>query len=585
MSNEKFYYYNPTDIGGYDVAKTDQNLLKIKEIDLLFFQYSTGPGVPGKCLYGKINVDKCERYNISTSSSTISFNPLVKTDKLVYMSYGKELNFISLDSVDAPQIFNLENNVINAAANGASMLYRIGLTDNSAYDLKLLLGAFPNVDPLEQTDSMTKADAINSSWTAQLFSLVPAATLSQVGPYLHSKVTYSVGGQPVTYWGAKLPRIKAGAVVNPVAKVQGNVYMTDFAQKSTDVPLKSLGNISSNLRREAVVRNVAKYLTGFSGTISSGDKTVTTGSAASIGGLTELVTDKVFYVKDGDLTIDCGGTDCTFDKTVAFIVENGNIKVNSNILTTNNAQVGLIALRNLVGNVQDEGHLYLYKDVTWLSGVQIYLDRVLQSYDTIGAGFDLNGFFKQDPVADDYARQQKFGSQLVLEGTISSMNGIGNASRAIPTDENGNPLTGGNYCPNYQILTGICRARVVDLNYLRYYGPGLELCDGTEGPGAQLNAPRDQFLKNSGTDPDFGCNPAAVGYDIDAEGLYDAATATNYDLVAGKLSPGGLRSQYFISKGLPVTLANEYPVNFFYKPIAKDLPGFEVEQNFNPIIQ
>ncbi len=582
--NEKFYYWNKADVGTYDVTKSNQNLLKVKEIDLMFFQYSTGPGIPAKCIYGKVNVDKCEMYNISTASSTISFNPLVKADTLDYLSYGNPLNFIALDSVDTPQQFKMDKLVFNPSAIAPAMTFRIGLEDSSLYQLKLLTDkGFPKAtppDPADATivDQMVKSNATTDTWIGQLFATGLSSTLTQAGPYLHSKVTYRVGGQAVSYWGPKLPRIKAGVIVNPVAKVEGNVYMTDFAQKSADVSLKSLGNISSNLRREAIVRNVAKYLTGYTTPLVGVDRTVS--NPMSITGLNELVKTKVYYLKDHNLTIDCGAvpppavSTCTFRSNVTFIVENGSIIVNSNINTLNNAQVGLIALRDLEGNKQNQGFLYLNKNVTWLSNTQIYLDRVMQSYDkSMGLPVtNADGFAMY--ADDDNARQQRFGSQLVIEGTLSSMNGIGNASRLPPTDENGRVLTGTTYCTNYANVTGICRARLVDLNYLRYYGPGLEICsNGTA---------KDQ---KRATEPDGGCDASVVGYDIDATDLYNATTNPDKDLVAGKLAPNSVRSTYFVTKNLPVILENEYPVNFFYRPIAKDLPGFEVEQDFSPVVR
>lgn len=595
MENEKFYYgtFDGTLLpgsAGYDITKTGQNILKLKELKLMFFKYSTGPGVPGECIYGNVNVNQCEMRNYMVAGgTTLSFNGLGKTAVLTYVQDAKELNFINVTSPDNPLLFHYKGEVKPGFAVGTMNIEGYtGLQDSSVYRLKLINPPFP-----EDTESdaspyfQNPGGASEINWVAQLFSDTPGQTLSaNAGPFVFTRVSYIVSalpGQYVRYFSTKLPRIKAGLLLNPVAKIQGNVYVTDFGQKASDVSLRSLGNISSNLRREAIVRNVAKYLGGYTGSIITGNKTVSTGTTASIGGLTELVTDKVFYVKDGNLTIDCGAS-CTFDKNATFIVENGNIYVNSNLLSsTGNTQIGLIAIRNLEGNVKTQGFLYLDKDVTWLQNVQIYLDRVVQSYDktVVGPPVDSNGFLKY--TGDDYARQGLFKNQVVIEGTISSMNGIGNASRNPSTDENGTPSVGSTYCSTYRPggdLSGICRARLVDLNYLRYYGPGLEICTGAEGAGAVANVPRDQ-AKRSDAAAGFGCNPAAATYDIDASNLY--SVDANTDLIPGGL--GGTRSQYFISKGLPVTLANEFPVNFFYKPIAKDLAGFEVDQSIDPLLQ
>lgn len=578
MENEKFYF-NPV-LSPYNTSLTGQNVLKLKELKLLFFKYGVG-GAQGECIYGNINAGKCEMRNyMKAGGTTLSFNPLLSADKLSYMQGDKPLNFINITSPDLALKFDYSTKVKDGAS-GASVEIKTGLQDESSvYRLRFINSAFPvspDDEPKYTVDSLMAVIGMPGDKIAQLFSSIGGATISpNAGPYVYTIAKYTVGGKDVEYFSTKLPRVKAGLLLNPVAKVQGNVYVTDFGQKASDVALRSLGNISSNLRREAVVRNVARYLSG-NKNILPGSRQVTNG--ASITGLNELVPGKVFYVKDGDLTIDCG-VSCTFDKNVTFIVENGNVVVDSNLLSANSkTQIGIIAIRDLNGNKKNQGFLYVNKDVTWLQNTQIYVDRVLQSYDKAKAlGFDSNGFVKH--VGDDYERQQSFQNQLVIEGTVSSMNGIGNASRNPATDENGLKLSGNGYCSNYALdLTGICRARVVDLNYLRYYGPGLEVCTGSEGGQALPNVPRDQALRSG---PDGGCNPAAAGYDVDASNLYEADP--NTDLVSGGVS-GGKRSMYFAAKNLPKSLANEFPVNFFYKPIAKDLAGFEIDQAINPLLQ
>lgn len=580
MQNEKFFNYPGIGLGGYDPALISQNLLKLTGIKLLFFKYSVTPGVPGECIYGEIIEDKCVMYDYMVPGGTnLSFDPLIGIAQLFNQVGGKNLAFISIASIDAAQKFFMERAVDKAGATSPVVNMIIGLADEANYALRFVT-AFPETDYFAAFANQD-LPGTPQNWDAQVFNIGdPAAVVSDVGPYLYSKITYSVLGQSVAYWGAKLPRIAGGVLINPVAKVQGNVYVTDFAKKAADVSLKSLGNISSNLRRETVTRNVAKYLTGY-GSVTTGDGTVSGATTPpTINVPNTLVAGKVYYVKDGNLTFNCVPT-CTFNSSVTFIVENGNIFLNSNITTTGDAQVGLIALRNLEGNVQNQGFLYLDKDVTWLNDVHIYLDRVMQSYDKTSLSFDANGFAKV--ATDDYDRQTKFINQLVYEGTMSSMNGIGNASQAVPTDENGTPVGGSTYCSNYAAdpVSGICRARVVDLNYLRYYGPGLEICTGTEGTGGAVSGvPRDQALKAAGlgVDTALGCNPSDPSYNIVGTDLY--ANDVNADLIPG--ASGGVKSAYF---GGSNTLDTEFPVNFFYTPIANDLAGFEVDQAFNPVLQ
>lgn len=591
MQNEKFYYAYPGGLpDGYDKTKTDQNKLILKELKLMFFKYSTDGITPGKCIYGNISGSDCVMKNY-VSNVALSFNPLVEVSELLYKKASKWINFIDVSSIDNEQDFK-EQLSINGSALSPTTSFNIGLENPGGFHMKWV-DIFPDseITPTRKDITNVIDNIPHNPMIAQIFSDTPGASItSDAGPYVYTRISYNIitsAVNPIVYFGAKLPRVKAGLLLNPVAKVEGNVYVTDFAQKAADFSLRSLGNISSNLRREAVVRNVAKYLAGYSGgSLASGDKSITVASNYNSSGLTELVKDKVYYLKDGNLTFNCGAA-CTFDKSLTFIVENGNIFVNSDIRSSGGTQIGLIALRDLALNKQNEGFLYLSKNVGWLQNVQIYLDRLMQSYDPAGAGFDpTNGFALM--AGDDYARQDTFNNQLVIEGTLSSMNGVGNASRATPVYETGaviSPL--GSSCASYSgSLSGICRARVADLNYMRYYGPGLALCLGGEGPGAVANVPQDQALYHGGIDPDQGCNPSYAGYAIDASGLYaDPSTSSDngpgFDLVAGGGS--GAQSLYFASK--PATLQNEYPVNFFYKPIAKDLAGFEVDQNINQVTQ
>jgi hypothetical protein len=582
MENEKFYF--SPDLSGYNPTLTGQNVLKLKELKLLFFKYGVG-GAQGECIYGNIKDGKCEMRNyMKAGGTTLSFNPLLSADKLSYMQGDKALNFINITSPDLALNFSY-NAKVKPEANNYSLEMKAGLQDDAVYRMKFINKTFP-VSPGDE--SKDAADSLFATIgagikQAQLFADSLGTTFSpNAGPYVYTIAKYVTGGHDIQYFSTKLPRVKAGLLLNPVAKIQGNVYVTDLGQKASDVSLRSLGNVSSNLRREAVVRNVARYLSGYAVPLSTGvSQTVSTGDISAIAGLNELVNDKVFYVKDANLTIECPGGSCTFNKNVTFIVENGNIFVNSDLRTDGKSQIGLIAIRNLDRNVKNQGFIYLDKGVTWLQNTQIYVDRVLQSYDKSILVYDANGFAKTP--GDDYERQQRFQNQLVIEGTVSSMNGIGNASRNPATDENGLKAPGSGFCSNYGEgdLAGICRARVVDLNYLRYYGPGLEICTGSEGTGALANVPRDQALR-SNVAAGGGCNPAFAGYDVDASNLYDADNTT--DLVSGGVS-GGKRSLYFTVKNLPKTLVNEFPVNFFYKPIAKDLAGFEVDQAINPLLQ
>ncbi len=597
FENEKFYY--PAEVNGYSGSLTGQNLLKLKELKLLFMKYAAA-GQPAKCIYGELKSGKCVMKDYMKAGGTMfSFNPLVEVKKMAHVLGDKEFKFINIMAPDQLQTFKYESQQKNGA-NSLSVSAYIG-TQDQVYDMQF-------VDELIAMDkkgqeSKSVADGVKTSGSGDLkgqlfYDNTKAPSLADIGAYLYTIVNYNVEGanEAIKYFSGKLPRIKAGILINPVARVQGNVYVTDFGQKAADVSLRSLGNVSSNLRREAILRNVSKYLAGKTVVAVGRDvgRDVGVNNLSDVRGLDELVPGKVYYLKNGNLTIECEGGICSFAKNITLIVENGSIFLNSNLMPSDGrSQIGLIALRDLDKQApKNQGFLYLDKDVTHLKNTHIYLDRVLQSYDkAMLKQFDNNnGFIKFN--GDDYERQQVFRNQLVIEGSISSMNGIGNAvaNGKKVTDETGAVVDSPDgYCSNYagQALSGMCRARVVDLNYLRYYGPGLEICTGLEGGNAKANVPRDQALRSDGTKA-YGCSgDERDGYDIDPKNLYNAANPLAGDLV--KNPDNGKQSVYFNCARGSLSgcddLSKQGPVYFYYKAISKDLAGFEQVQSVNQLIQ
>jgi hypothetical protein len=590
LSAEKFYYVDSTLLpdSTYDITKTNQDVLRLAKVNLMLFKYSTAAGVPGQCIMGDIlpptgaGPYTCSLHTYITDLN-LSFKPLLEITSMIQRYAGKELNYFNIDNVE--ENISVETDIL---ANGplpatGSIEYRTGLANEYNYAMQFFsTGLSTQVLP-GWSGGLSGYDFL-----LKVATLTPGQPLAgNAQPFLFSVVSYVLNGKTVSYFSNKMPRLSAGFLKNPVAKVQGNVYLTDYAAKTANFSLNSMGNIASNLRREEIERNLRGFLRGSTNLLINSDQTVSTSTVNNINNLTWLVNDTnniVLYLVGADLTINCPGG-CAFDKNVTFIVEHGNIFVRSDIVPAAGKQVGLIALRNLNGNDMTQGFLFLDKNVKWFSRVHVFLDRVMQSYDASAPLlFDPNGFFRI--AENDAGRQARFKDQFVFEGTISSMNGIGNASGNPATDELGNDLgsVAGSSCGDYSLpwwgISGICRARVVDLNYLRYYGPGLEVCLGSEGVGAVPNVPRDQQLRGDAAQGG-GCNPAVAAYAIDATALFDEQPGYG-DLISGG-SAGGLRSGYF--SGKPASLENEYPVNFFYVPISDDLSAFAREQVFNQIIQ
>lgn len=566
FANERFIFPPSGTIGGYDVTAATNganNNLRLSYLRVYLFRYSPDGVTPGECLYGTFNstTRDCSARDYVTNAA-LGFKPVIDIPTLNQENGTLDLAFMQL-SQDEEKTLNYAVRNYTSQVGAFNVATNLGLADavsTALYNLNF-------ADTETSTKSFTSVTM--GAMTNMLLTLIdpenpPDSAPQNSQPYLHSVVSYTLSGRGVSYWTNKLPRIKAGLIKNPVAFVKGNVYGTGINQKAADVTIKSLGNISSNLKREAVLRNVSKYTFGKTVTEDTGTVTINLNNPSSFGDMDELVDGKVYYVGQGPLTINCGG-DCTPAANYTFIVNDGSIILQSNIKPTGNSQVGLIALKNLSSSSTAQGNLYIQANVTDVWSTHAYLDRLLLSCDAsctmTSAGWPV--------FADDLDRQEELKNQLRYLGTVSSLNGFGNAVSTTPRNEFGQivqkvtgvyPVTTGSGAP-----TQLARARTADLNFLRYYGPGLELCAAT-------NVPKDQQL----SDPE-NCNPENLSYDIDANQLAPAG-----DLVSGDIVAGATKSAYYAGQS---ALNTEYPVYFEYQPIGANLAGFEVEQNFNPLSQ
>lgn len=566
FSNERFIFPATGNIGGYNVAAAtngSNNNLRLDYLRVYLFRYSPDGVTPGECLYGNFNSTSrdCSAKDYVANAS-LGFKPVVDLALLNQENGVQDLAFMSLNQ-DEEKSLNYTVNNYTAQVGSFNIAGTLGLADavsQALYNLN-----FVDTSTASNTWTTTATGAVSKVLLSLIDPTNPPDSIPQNSqPYLHSTVNYNLSGKTVSYWSNKLPRIKAGLIKNPVAFVKGNVYGTGINQKAADVTIKSLGNISSNLKREAVLRNVAKYTFGKTVTEDSGGISINLNNAATFSDMDELVDGKVYYVGQGPLTINCGG-DCTPAANYTFIVNNGSIILESNIKPTGNNQIGLIALKDLSFSNLAQGNLYVQANVTDIWSTHAYLDRLMLSCDAsctrTAAGWPV--------FADDFDRQEKLKNQLRYLGTMSSLNGFGNAVSTSPRNEFGQlvqkvtgvyPVTIGSAAP-----TQLARARTADLNFLRYYGPGLELCPAS-------NVPKDQQL----TSPN-NCDPNATGYEIDANQLAPAG-----DLVTGETAAGAVKSSYYAGQSV---LNTEYPVYFEYQPIGANLAGFEIEQNFNPLSQ
>jgi hypothetical protein len=153
------------------------------------------------------------------------------------------------------------------------------------------------------------------------------------------------------------------------------------------------------------------------------------------------------------------------------------------------------------------------------------------------------------------ARQEVLKNQFRLLGSLSSKNSVGNASLATPVDDRGpvrktnGVIDKGSF--NESANTGLARAKAVDLNFLRYYGPYLEVCNNG-------------VIKDKGITSGDACSESTTGYAIDATQLAPVG-----DLVAGEAN--GKKSDFYKNS---TSLNSTFPAYFEYLAPVAGLPVF-----------
>jgi len=552
--NEKFIY--PENAGSisadYDGTKFASNTLKLASLKYMVFKYQSGIN-PGVCVIGTSDGTNCNP--VSLSNIQFPFKPALALDNLYQALGGKNLNFIS--AAENSDLF-FDFAVVDGVPTGATdknVTLLTGLQGDEAdkYDFNFIVGEGGG-SSLEVSFSNSQAKAV-----IKLKDEENSADLALVQPYLYSKVTYTIDGNVVKFFSGKLPRLAAGFVKNPVMQAVGTVYSSAKVFNKSNADIRSLGSVATNEFREMLVRQAANATAG-NGGVSSGDVLMTgyNGTGFTFFGSQLVALKNNVYLVKGDLTIDCP-PGCTWQGKWTIVVDGGNVFIKSNVYPTDaNAKLGLIVLKDLSSNKND-GNIFVDASVTDLK-VNMYADRALLSYDAV-LGF--NPAAMEPIFADDAARQESLKNQLIIVGSLSSMNCIGCASSNPPYDGEGATVTGnGSYATAAAPSAGIARARTFDLNFMRYYGPYLEVC-------ADNSTPVDQQRKG---EPDLGCNSSDPAYLIDATNLVDPAGG---DLIL-PAALEGKKSQYYSSDSSKYS-----PVYFIYQS-AQGLPLFESNLDINP---
>jgi hypothetical protein len=560
--NEKFYYAAPSDItatdGLYDKKSIGNNILKLLSLKVMLFKYKSATSL-GQCVVGDEVAGQCRPAEINNIN--YPFAPPVRVNN---MSFGKTtlLDYMALLRDDIANVnYDLTNDSVSGVSS-FSTVFKLGVEDSDAlteagYQFNLATSA----DDRTSIDNTQTVTAVQTGSWFPLLSVLdeenpPSSAPTEISPYLFSKITYTLTDSTVvTFFSDKLPKVAAGLAKNPVAYIKGSVYGSSFTSGAGNMSLNNLGNVNTNIARDRIWATVNGLLAG----VSIPDmyppmQTVIT-NFGDIPNMTALG-NNTYYIKSRGVVINCTNTDCGLTQNTTLIVQDSSVYIQSNIMPTGGKQLGIIVFddyENPLDVTQNSvGNLYIKSNVTDILNTHVYLDGLMMSY--------YSGVLGGWPLfTDDVDRAEKLNNQLRFVGTLSSSNGFGNSYGTSPTDQNGKAATGSS---TYAISpstypNGIALARTVDLNFLRYYGAGVQLCDNGEI--------KDQQLLALGTGRE--CDPDDVDRDIDLTHLNSDATPG--DMVSG--SSTGTKSAFYATK---TGLDAEYPTYFEYQPVSATLSGF-----------
>jgi hypothetical protein len=532
----------------------------------------------GLCSFGTIAGGACLLKNVGTGGQNFGFRPAIEVTTLTDSVNGESIAATYL----TPNNLTYGTTCLGAFAGcpNSSVEFRTSVAND---DFEIVFDDDAEGAECKDPNTVTMPGTI-PGWSG-MFSFTPVftdsgATCLESGdatgkdPTVYTVVKQGAGANMSTYYSNKLPRKTGSLVYNPVADVKGSIYSTGVSNPQTNVAYRSIGDVSTNILRETIVRNVYNLIGGAEGT-SAGVSDVTISGFNAATGFTgtnmekikllqpdQMAVPKVYYSNANKVTFEnpAGPTiDWRGERT--FIVIGADVYIKSNLYVAPGTwspkpKLGLIVLKD--EKFQTGGNIYIAPNVTDIQA-NIYADGSIFSYVPANGISAAAGHVGEPIFTDDQQRRTALINQLYIEGSIASQNTIGgavyvssNASGAlVPTpilgDGTVEPGIEGGYgaSPN-----GVSRARLYDLNFLRYFGLVYERMPA--GSGCEGEAKDQQ-------NPTY-C-PSTPGYEILDKPVLDGG-----DLV---MNPAGQRSQALLSD--PKAYAPEY---IKFDPPTGTLPGF-----------
>lgn len=515
-----------------------ENKLSLGQVKVAVIQASDGA-----CVFGDNAPASCDLKSVWAGNQTFPFVPAIEVTE--FDDAGDD--FIETSNSEIEQLHT--NTVCRGAMFdcNATVFFQLGFdVQNPPYTFVVDLNndGFTHTDPTSFT-MPGYADFGNDFFQASPKSADPMMPNPAENAYIWSRVDYNIGGHMVSYFSNKLPRATGSYLVNPLASIKGNAYSTGVTNLQGGMIIKPSGDVSTNLLRDFIARNVSHIIAGVddppentTSQLTSNGTLFVIGNGGSSGKtlLPDGFGPRVYYFR-GDVVL-TGNSDLTWKGERTIITIGGNVFIDKNLYNQNlnpnepKPKLGIIALKNF--KTGKGGNVYIAPNVTDIQA-HMFMDGSLHSYSGNKDQINANG----EPLwLDDKTRHDTLIHQLAIEGSVASLNTIGGALRIPPVLGNGatEVHAEGSYGQN---PNGRSRARLYDLNFLRYYGWVFERnLDGSS---------RDQ----------------------NNDGFITAELAPAGDLIS---PPAGIAQ-----KSLMLQANQKFATYILFDPVSPTLPGFGVQ--------
>ena len=279
-------------------------------------------------------------------------------------------------------------------------------------------------------------------------------------------------------------------------------------------------------------------------------------------------------LKNGDLTLDKGEVDFTWTGAKTFIVTGGNVYIKSNLyngptMGVKRPKLGIIVLKDLTADAnkqKQQGNVYIAPKVTNIQA-NVFADGSVFSYNGKSEGVcsDATACKLGEPIfapsGENSAQKILEKTQLLIEGSLSSLNTVGGSLQDSPILGDGTEASGGTSKEK------VARARLYDLNFLRWYG-GKVKTDPVTGkeifkkPGEGPKYTKPDYSPCSGEEDDSALADSDDDKGCDIFPPFEVGTAAEKESYKSAFKDDKLKRK------------NLAAVYIYFDPPPANLPGF-----------